>query len=485
MARSTTGLRALVVALALNLAVGFVARGLGSSSRLAQSRTRAQHTVVSMATDNPKKIIVFGGDGFCGWPTALHLSDEGHEVIIVDNLSRRNIDTELGCDSLTPIATPEQRVEAWEEVSGKKIPFINLDVAEEYAEMVQLLKEEKPDTVVHFAEQRAAPYSMRSPKAKRYTIDNNLGGTHNLMCAVVESELDIHVVHLGTMGVYGYGTSGGEIPEGYIDVILPGGRESKILHPAYPGSIYHATKCLDALLFQFYNKNDGLRCTDLHQGVVWGTNTPQTITDERLINRFDYDGDYGTVLNRFLMQAALDIPLTIYGTGGQTRAFIHITDTAKCIQLACENPPAAGAPVEILNQVAETRKVRDLAEMIAEKTGCELSFVNNPRNEAAENDLEVSNKKFRLLGLEPTTLDEKLFEEVMTITQKFKDRAILGKVMPSSYWNKKRTEDITEGRGAVLETKSLDEVKKGSSEFKGDQWGVASPAAEKEAAATK
>jgi len=157
--------------------------------------------------------------------------------------------------------------------------------------------------VVHFAEQRAAPYSMRSPKAKRYTVDNNLGGTHNLMCAVVESGLDIHVVHLGTMGVYGYGTSGGEIPEGYLDVTLPGGRSSTILHPAYPGSIYHATKCLDALLFQFYNKNDGLRCTDLHQGVVWGTNTAQTARDERLVNRFDYDGDYGTVLNRFLMQA--------------------------------------------------------------------------------------------------------------------------------------------------------------------------------------
>ena len=454
MKRINTCLKAAAIALAANTVVGFVARRPGVSLPIAARVSNAKRALtVTMATSNPKKIIVFGGDGFCGWPTALHLSDEGHEVIIVDNLSRRNIDTELGCDSLTPIATPEQRVAAWEEVSGKKIPFINLDVAEEYAEMVQLLKDEKPDTVVHFAEQRAAPYSMRSSKAKRYTIDNNLGGTHNLMCAVVESELDIHIVHLGTMGVYGYGTSGGEIPEGYIDVILPGGRESKILHPAYPGSIYHATKCLDALLFQFYNKNDGLRCTDLHQGVVWGTNTPQTIKDERLINRFDYDGDYGTVLNRFLMQAALDIPLTIYGTGGQTRAFIHITDTAKCIQLACENPPAEGAPVEILNQVA-----------------------NNPRNEAAENELEVSNKKFRLLGLEPTTLDEKLFEEVMTITQKYKDRAILTKVMPSSYWNKKRTDDITAGRGAVLETRSLDEVKTGSSEFKGDQWGVSSPA---------
>jgi len=260
-------------------------------------------------------------------------------------------------------------------------------------------------------------------------------------------------------------------------VILPGGRESTILHPAYPGSIYHATKCLDALLFQFYNKNDGLRCTDLHQGVVWGTNTPQTIKDERLINRFDYDGDYGTVLNRFLMQSALDIPLTVYGTGGQTRAFIHITDTARCIQLAVENPPAAGAPVEILNQVAETCRVRDLAEMIAAKTGAQISYVNNPRNEAAENDLEVSNKKFRLLGLEPTTLDEKLFEEVQTICEKYKGRALLNKVMPTSYWNKKRTEDIAD-RGDVLKTTAkLDPAlaKEAQQEEKGkklDSWGI-------------
>jgi UDP-sulfoquinovose synthase len=224
----------------------------------------------------------------------------------------------------------------------KNLKFKYLDLLTDYDNLVQFLKDEKPDTVVHFAEQRAAPYSMKDGRRKRYTIDNNVSGTHNLLCAIVESEVDIHVVHLGTMGVYGYGTSGGEIPEGYLDVILPGGRPSKILHPAYPGSIYHLTKCLDALVFQFYNKNDGIRVTDLHQGVVWGTNTAQTIRDERLINRFDYDGDYGTVLNRFLMQASLNIPLTVYGTGGQTRAFIHISDTARCIEIAINNPPQTG-----------------------------------------------------------------------------------------------------------------------------------------------
>lgn len=389
----------------------------------------------------PKKVIVLGGDGFCGWPTSLHLSDQGHDVVIVDNLSRRNIDNELGCDSLTPIKAPEARCKAWKEVSGKDIKFVNLDVAKDYDQLVQLIKDEKPDSIVHFAEQRAAPYSMKNSKGKRYTVDNNVSGANNLCCAVVDSDLDVHIVHLGTMGVYGYGTSGGEIPEGYIDVILPGGRESNILHPAYPGSVYHATKCLDALLWQFYQKNDQLRVTDLHQGIVWGTNTPQTARDERLINRFDYDGDYGTVLNRFLMQASMGVPLTVYGTGGQTRAFIHITDTARCIEIAINNPPAKGERVEIFNQVAETRRVRDVANLVAEMTGVEVNFIPNPRQEAAENELDVANKKFCNLGLDPITLDTGLFDEVTTIVKKYKERCDPEKILPASFWNKKRAEE--------------------------------------------
>jgi UDP-sulfoquinovose synthase len=374
----------------------------------------------------------------------IFLYEQGNDVIIVDNLSRRNIDNELGAQSLTPIQTPQTRVKVWEQVSGRKIDFINLDVAKDFELLVQLFKQEKPDTVIHFAEQRAAPYSMKGSKQKRYTVDNNVSGTNNLCCAIVESGIDIHVVHLGTMGVYGYGNSGGDIPEGYIDVVLPGNRKKNILHPAYPGSLYHATKCLDALLFQFFNKNDGLKVTDLHQGIVWGTNTPQTLKDERLINRFDYDGDYGTVLNRFLMQAALDIPLTVYGTGGQTRAFIHITDTARCVTAAVENPPASGDRVEIFNQVAETCRVRDLAEMIAKKTGVAINFLNNPRNEAAENELEVINKKFKTLGVDPKTLDEGLFDEVINITGKYKDRCDTNLIIPKSYWNKNRASTCTE-----------------------------------------
>lgn len=386
-----------------------------------------------------KKIIVLGGDGFCGWPTTLHLADQGHDVVCVDNLSRRNIDTEMGCDSLTPIQSPEARLRAWNEVGGRPFEFVNLDVAKDYDLLLALIKSEKPDAIVHFAEQRAAPYSQKNSKTKRYTVDNNVGGTNNLLAAVVDSDLDIHVVHLGTMGVYGYGTSGGKIPEGYLPVTLPNGEKKEILHPAYPGSVYHTTKCLDALLFQFYNKNDQIRVTDLHQGIVWGTNTPQTVRDERLINRFDYDGDYGTVLNRFLMQSAMGVPLTVYGTGGQTRGFIHIQDTCRCIEAAINNPPAKGERVEIFNQIAETARVRDIAEMIQKQTGCEVNFLANPRNEDAENELDVSNKKFMNFLGDMISLEsqEGLFAEVQSITTKYKDRCINEKILPASFWNKR------------------------------------------------
>lgn len=410
----------------------------------------ANHPVVKASATNglggggSKRIVVLGGDGFCGWPTSLYLSELGHDVIVVDNLSRRKIDLELECDSLTPIQSMSERVRAWRSVSGQDLRFVLLDVAKEYDRLLELIIREKPDAIVHFAEQRAAPYSMKGARQKRYTVDNNVSGTHNVLAAIVESGLDVHVVHLGTMGVYGYGTSGGEIPEGYINVVLPGGRESRILHPSYPGSVYHATKCLDQILFQFYQKNDSLRITDLHQGIVWGTNTTQTRKDERLINRFDYDSDYGTVLNRFLMQAALGVPLTVYGTGGQTRAFIHIQDTARCISLAITNPPDPGAQVEIFNQVAETHRVRDLAKLISDKTGCEVKNISNPRNESAENELDVANSKFRSLGLEPTTLEMGLLDEVVTIADKYKDRCDKSKILPNSFWNKTRRRECEE-----------------------------------------
>src|ERR1035437_7085357 len=329
------------------------------------------------------RVLVLGGDGFCGWPTALYLSDRGHDVTIVDNLSRRKIDIDLEVQSLTPIRPIGERIAAWREVSGRQIGFVQLDLATEYDRLVAVLRDLRPDAIVHFAEQRAAPYSMRTTQTKRYTVDNNVRATHNLMVALVETGIDAALAHLGTMGVYGYGWSGSApIPEGYLTVKVPtpdGELEREILHPANPGSVYHMTKTLDQLIFEFYAKNDGLRITDLHQGIVWGTQTPQTSRDERLINRFDYDGDYGTVLNRFLMQAAIGHPLTVHGTGGQTRAFIHIRDTVRCVELAIGNPPEAGSRPLVLNQITETYSVLELAKLVGDKMNAEIAYLPNRR----------------------------------------------------------------------------------------------------------
>jgi UDP-sulfoquinovose synthase len=384
------------------------------------------------------RVLVLGGDGFCGWPTSLYLSARGHDVTILDNLSRRKIDVELEVQSLTPIRTLGERLQVWHQVSGREIGFVNLDLANEYDRLTMVLRELRPDAIVHFAEQRAAPYSMRTAATKRYTVDNNVRATHNLLAALVDTGIDAAIAHLGTMGVYGYGWSGSApIPEGYLTVKVPtpdGDLEREILHPANPGSVYHMTKTLDQLLFAFYAKNDGLRITDLHQGIVWGTQTEQTVLDERLINRFDYDGDYGTVLNRFLMQAAIGHPLTVHGTGGQTRAFINIKDTVRCIEIAIEHPPTAGDKPQVLNQMTETHRVIDLAKLVSDTTGAEVAYLPNPRKEAEENELIVRNDQFLALGLKPTTLSAGLLEECTDIAARYRDRADLSKIVSRSVW---------------------------------------------------
>jgi len=400
------------------------------------------------------KVLVLGGDGFCGWPTSLHLSFHHHEVVIVDNLSRRKIDIELfgQCKSLTPICGIEDRIKRWKELTGKTVKFYNIDIAHDYIGLRDLFLEEKPNALVHFAEQRSAPYSMKNPTLKRYTVDNNINATHNILVAIAETQLDVHVVHLGTMGVYGYESGGLELPEGYLNVTFPNGENREILHPAYPGSVYHMTKTLDALMFQFYNKNDKISITDLHQGIVWGISTEETNMDKSLINRYDYDGDYGTVLNRFVVQAAVGLPLTVYGpSGGQQRAFIHIRDTVRCIRIVIENPPTKGDKTRIFNQATEVHKIEDLAKIVAKQFGendVTIQHLEDPRVEKTENTLKIKASKLPELGLsDPTKLDTHLVEEIKTICNNYKSRVDTSVVLPTSFWNMERREAYLKKEG--------------------------------------
>lgn len=364
------------------------------------------------------KVMILGGDGFCGWPTALRFAAKGHEVIIVDNLSRRKIDCDLSTVSATPIATIGDRINAARRHIGS-IVFKNIDLSTNIDAFRSVIAEVNPDTIVHFAEQRAAPYSMISDNERRYTVNNNITATHNLCSAIIDLCPTAHLIHLGTMGVYGYTEAFGEIPEGYLSVkITETSEQSEILYPANPGSIYHMTKCIDQLIFQFYNKNWSLKVTDLHQGIVWGTETAETKTDELLQNRFDYDGIYGTVLNRFIVQAASGNNLSVYGSGGQSRAFININDTAECVYLAAINSDFNPTRVRIFNQVAEVRSVFELATMVSRLMSAKISHIDNPRKELPENKLVVRNIGLRSLGFDPILLEDKLLDEVKLIVSR-------------------------------------------------------------------
>ena len=383
------------------------------------------------------RVLVLGGDGYCGWPTALRLSALGMDVSIVDNLSRREIALELKAPSLVPIADLNTRCAAWEDLAGRVITTYHIDIAEDFDAICTLIGDLRPEAIVHFAEQRSVPYSAMSAHAGLYTVRNNLMATTNVLMAMVETGVDAHLVHLGSLGVYGYETLGYEIPEGYLEVRRLSkagglGPKEEILQPFNPVSIYHLTKALDHLGLAHFASRFGVRATDLHQGTVWGSETLETVKDPRLANRFDYDPTYGTVINRFAVQAALNMPISIYGTGGQTRGFSHVNDVLSCGEAALLEPPARGERVRVINQTAETRQIRDLAEIFAGLSKSEIKFLPSPRKEPAANDLRTSNESVIGFGVTPTIVSEETAGPLVEAARRMADSVDMSLLYPDT-----------------------------------------------------
>ncbi len=377
------------------------------------------------------RILVLGGDGYLGWPTALHLSDRGHDVGIVDNFVRRQYDHELGVQSLVPIEPLVTRVRAWREVSGQQIATYVGDLTD--AEFTyRTLREFRPDAVVHFAEQRAAPYSMIDRAHAVYTQTNNVVGTLNLLYAIAETDPDIHLIKLGTMGEYG--TPNIDIEEGWLTV-EHNGRTDRMLFPKRPGSFYHLSKVHDSHNIEFTCRIWGLRATDLNQGIVYGQQTDQTVRDDRLATRFDYDAVFGTVLNRFVILAALGQPLTVYGDGGQTRGLLDIRDTVECIRLAAENPAQRGE-FRVFNQMTESMSVLDIAKLVADlhPNAVQVEHLDNPRVEAESHYYKVTHTGLVGLGLRPHLLSDTLLTSLYAVADRWKHRVDPAALRPSVLW---------------------------------------------------
>ncbi|GLW66226.1 UDP-sulfoquinovose synthase [Actinomadura rubrobrunea] len=379
------------------------------------------------------RILVLGGDGYLGWPTSLHLSRCGHDVAVADNFARRQYDFELGVESLVPIESLQTRVAAWREATGASIEVFVGDLTD--ADFTYgILRSFRPHAVVHFAEQRAAPYSMIDRKHAVYTQVNNVVGTLNLLYAIAEVDRDIHLVKLGTMGEYG--TPNIDIEEGWLDLEYKG-RKDRVLYPKRPGSFYHLSKVHDSHNIEFACRIWGLRATDLNQGVVYGQQTPETALDDRLATRFDYDAVFGTVLNRFVIQAVLGHPLTVYGRGGQRRGIIDIRDTVRCIQLACENPAERGE-FRVFNQMTEAMSVKEIAETVVRCFPGEarIEHLDNPRVEQEEHYYNVTHTGLLELGLTPHLLSDTLITSLFDVTKRHAHRVRLEALRPKVDWRR-------------------------------------------------
>lgn len=380
------------------------------------------------------RILIAGGDGFCGWPTVLYFSERGHEVAIVDNLIRREWDKELGTNSLTPIASLEDRVRVWHEESGKAIKLYIGDLMD-YSFVESVFREFQPEAIVHYAEQRSAPYSMIDRQHAVFTQTNNVIGNLNVLYAIKEIVPDCHLIKLGTMGEYG--TPNIDIEEGYIK-IQHKGREDVLPYPKQPFSMYHLSKVHDSHNIMFACKSWGIRATDLNQGVVYGLWTDETKLTEALYNRIDYDGVFGTALNRFCIQAAVGHDLTVYGKGGQTRAFLDIRDTLQCIELAALNPADRGE-FRVFNQFTEQFSVLELAERVqrvASEMGLEveIAHLENPRVEKEEHYYNAVHTKLLDLGLKPHLLSDELIRDLILTAQRYRDRVDFSVIAPSATW---------------------------------------------------
>jgi UDP-sulfoquinovose synthase len=380
------------------------------------------------------RVAVLGGDGYCGWATALYLSKKGHSVAIADNFCRRQWDHELGVQTLTPIRPLAERLNVWQDLTGETIELFVGDVTE-YDFLSSFVQSFEPDAVVHFAEQRSAPYSMIDRKHAVFTQVNNVVGTLNLLFALREFKADCHLIKLGTMGEYG--TPNIDIEEGYI-TIEHNGRRDTVPYPKQPGSFYHLSKVHDSHNMMFACKIWGIRATDLNQGVVYGTTTDEVSMSEALINRFDYDEVFGTVLNRFCVQAAIGQPLTVYGKGGQTRGFLDIRDTVRCIEIACLNPAARGE-CRVYNQFTEQFSVLELAHMVQDagkKLGLtvKVDHLPDPRVEAEEHYYNAKHSKLIELGLQPHLLSNSLIDSLMNVAMKYRDRVDANVMMPRINW---------------------------------------------------